>query len=107
MEGLNLWTDNFDQRLDSMAFNSQLSGEITIGIFGAKHSMTLLKNIAVESGLRLDYNSQSWFFFPLPRLSLMYTPTNRLTFRTGGGLGYKTPTVILQEEAETRAIPKS
>ncbi|MGM0581223.1 MAG: TonB-dependent receptor [Bacteroidota bacterium] len=95
--GLNLWTDNFDQSLDSMAFNHSFQ-EYTTGVF-LQNTYDFTKNIAVESGLRLDYNNQ-YGFFPLPRLSLMYTPTNSLTFRMGGGLGYKTPTVF-SEEAET------
>jgi iron complex outermembrane receptor protein len=96
--GLNLWTDNFDQSLDSMAFDHSFK-EYTAGVF-LQNTYDFTENIAVESGIRLDYNNQ-YGFFPLPRLSLMYTPTNSLTFRMGGGLGYKTPTVF-SEEAETR-----
>ncbi|MEC8884952.1 MAG: TonB-dependent receptor, partial [Bacteroidota bacterium] len=35
--------------------------------------------------------------FVLPRLSLMFEPTNLLTFRIGGGMGYKTPTVFTED----------
>lgn len=96
--GLNLWTDDFKQNQDSNAFNHSFQ-EYTTGIF-MQNTYDFAENIAVESGLRLDYNNQ-YGFFPLPRLSVMYHPTTRLTFRMGGGLGYKTPTVF-SEEAETR-----
>jgi iron complex outermembrane receptor protein len=95
--GLNLWTDNFDQSEGGSGFNHNFQ-ENTAGIF-LQNTYDFSENIAVESGLRLDYNNQ-YGFFPLPRLSLMYNPTTQLTFRMGGGLGYKTPTVF-SEEAET------
>ena len=96
--GLNLWTDNFDQSQGGSGFNHNFQ-ENTAGIF-LQNTYDFSDNIAVESGLRLDYNNQ-YGFFPLPRLSVMYNPTTELTFRMGGGLGYKTPTVF-SEEAETR-----
>lgn len=41
--------------------------------------------------------------FILPRLSLLYKVTDKLTSRVGGGLGYKTPT-IFSEDAEEKAF---
>ena len=48
--------------------------------------------------MRVDYQSD-YDVFVLPRISLLFEPTERLTFRLGGGIGYKTPTVF-SEEAE-------
>ena len=52
--------------------------------------------------MRFDLtNSNS--IFVLPRLSLLYKITDKLTSRIGGGLGYKAPT-IFSEDAEEKAF---
>jgi outer membrane receptor for ferrienterochelin and colicins len=48
--------------------------------------------------VRLDY-SEKWGLFPLPKVSILYKATDKLTTRLGGGLGYKIPD-IFTEEAE-------
>ena len=95
--GLNLWTEDFDQNLDGMSYNHGFE-EYTSGVF-VQNTFDFSETIAVESGFRLDYNNLNGFF-PLPRISIMYSPGNNLTMRAGGGLGYKSPTVF-SEEAET------
>ncbi|UII25832.1 TonB-dependent receptor [Fulvivirga maritima] len=94
--GLNLWTDRFTQ-------NDVTTGEpldytqTTWGAF-AQNTWNPLAQLAIETGLRTDYQTDYGLFI-LPRISIMYTPINKLTMRLGGGLGYKTPT-IFAEEAE-------
>ena len=94
--GLNLWTDKFIQ---SNGFNGQnLSFSNTILGGFIQNTWSINNRWSMETGLRSDYHS-NYGFFALPRLSLMVQPTEALTFRLGGGLGYKTPT-IFSEDAE-------
>lgn len=94
--GLNLWTESFKQ--EAPDGNNQLDfDETTVGIF-AQNTSNISQKIILETGLRFDLHSEYGSFL-LPRLSLMYKPNTELTFRLGGGLGYKTPTVF-SEEAE-------
>ena len=92
--GANLYTINFDEIADSLERDNN---EITQGIF-ANNIFDLSKKVALETGMRLDY-SDKWGLFPLPKVSILYKATNKLTTRLGGGLGYKIPD-IFTEEAE-------
>ena len=94
--GLNLWTDKFRQ--SEGAPDQDLSfTDATLGGF-VQNTWKLLSQWTLESGFRLDYqNRYGWF--PLPRFSLLFDPVSSWTFRLGGGLGYKIPTVF-SEEAE-------
>lgn len=50
----------------------------------------------VEAGIRADY-STTYDDFVLPRLSLLYKFTDQFSARLGGGLGYKLPTLFVEE----------
>jgi outer membrane receptor for ferrienterochelin and colicins len=94
--GVNLWTENFDQNQGD--FINPLDYQLnTVGAF-AQNIWNLAERWTLESGFRLDYQ-QDYGLFPLPKISLMVEPSESLTFRLGGGLGYKSPTVF-SEEAE-------
>lgn len=94
--GFNLWTDKFTQHQGtenvSLDYNQTIAGVFVQNIWNASEEWTL------ESGFRLDHVSDEGLL-ALPRLSLMYEPNQQFTFRLGGGLGYKTPTVF-SEDAE-------
>lgn len=96
--GINLWTDQFKQMEGSpnqdLGFNHN-----TVGLF-AQNIWNMTDFWTLESGFRLDYHNE-YGLFPLPKLSIMFDPEKDLTFRLGGGLGYKTPTVF-SEDAEKR-----
>ncbi|MDN5215885.1 TonB-dependent receptor [Fulvivirgaceae bacterium BMA12] len=94
--GLNLWTDRFEQ---TDGDNGQDLGfsDATMGVF-AQNIWNLDDQWVLETGLRLDYQTD-YGLFPLPRFSLMHKSSGQLTFRLGGGLGYKTPTAF-SEDAE-------
>jgi len=97
--GVNLWTDNFAQANPlGLPLDYTLN---TVGIF-AQNNLKLTKKLVIESGLRIDYNNQNDAFV-LPRLSVLYRFTDKLTSRIGGGFGYKAPT-LFSEEAETRSF---
>lgn len=94
--GFNLWTDRFEQNSGSDGQDLGFS-DATLGAF-AQNIWNLHHRWVLETGFRLDYQTE-YGLFPLPRFSLMHKPFRQLTFRLGGGLGYKTPTVF-SEDAE-------
>jgi outer membrane receptor for ferrienterochelin and colicins len=59
----------------------------------------ITEKFLVEAGIRFDYNT-TFDAFVLPRLSLLYKFTDHFSARLGGGLGYKLPTLFV-EETET------
>ena len=103
--GVNFVTDQFEERplVPSIALRNQ-----TLQTTGSY--LNLLKDLgsdwSVESGLRLDHvqaaspiskSKEEWFL--LPRISALYRASNRLTYRLGGGFGYRMPT-LFNEESE-------
>ncbi|WP_445381216.1 TonB-dependent receptor [Robiginitalea sp. IMCC43444] len=96
ISGLNLWTDQFRQSEGNPDEDLSYSNA-TLGGF-LQNTWNLHSLWTLEAGFRLDYQNQ-YGWFPLPRFSLMFNPASTWTFRLGGGLGYKTPTVF-SEEAE-------
>jgi outer membrane receptor for ferrienterochelin and colicins len=96
--GVNLWTDQFNQFEGSP--NQDLDFDNSTFGFFAQNIWNMTDIWTLETGFRIDYHSE-YGFFPLPRLSLMFEPQEELTFRLGGGLGYKAPTVF-SEDAEKR-----
>lgn len=92
--GINLWTDEFNQFNGSPNQNLDFANS-TFGAF-AQNIWSMTERWTLETGFRADYQSD-YGFFPLPRISVMFQPINALTFRLGGGLGYKTPTVFSED----------
>jgi len=90
--GLNLWTDSFDQNEgdNDLGFSESVVGGFAQNIWNIQPLWTL------ETGFRFDYHSE-YGTFALPRVSVMYEPAPELTFRLGGGLGYKAPTVFTED----------
>lgn len=97
--GGNLWTDRFTQ---SQPLTFPLDYQLTTAGLFAQNNFKPSEKTVVETGVRVDYNSQHDLFV-LPRISLMYKFTPKLTSRIGGGLGYKAPTVF-SEESESRSF---
>jgi outer membrane receptor for ferrienterochelin and colicins len=95
--GLNLWTDQFaEKRLNTN--NLRNYNLLTVGGF-IQNVYNASKKLTLETGLRLDYQNQYGAFL-LPRISALYRVNNGLSVRFGGGLGYKSPTIFIQESEE-------
>lgn len=92
--GLNLWTENFTQNpsFQSIVLDYQLN---TFGAF-VQNLWNISSKWTVESGLRVD-TQKDYGNFVLPKASVMFEPNELLTFRLGGGFGYKPPTVFTEE----------
>ena len=70
----------------------------TAGVF-VQNLWDLNREIAVESGLRTDWNSK-FGTFVLPRISLLCKISPKLNTRFGGGLGYQIPTLFIDTAEE-------
>lgn len=89
--GINLITENFSE--DST--KSHLKRDYnyyTAGIF-LQDDWKPTEKFTVQAGLRTDYQNK-FGLFVLPRLALMYKFTKNFYVRTGGGLGYKVPSIF-------------
>ncbi|MCW3074108.1 MAG: hypothetical protein JWP69_1177 [Flaviaesturariibacter sp.] len=67
----------------------------TYGVF-VQNTWSPMERFTLETGLRGDYVYEYGFEL-LPRISALLKATPQLTFRLGGGAGYKTPTVFNEE----------
>jgi len=94
--GSNLITDHFKELSQTVA-NPRDYQFNTFGIF-IQNTWQANEKLSIETGLRGDYVKQFGFDL-LPRIAVMLKANAQFTFRLGGGMGYKTPTVF-NEEAE-------
>ncbi len=92
--GINLWTDRFSQ--DAVDRPGDLDYQFTtVGAF-VQHTLNASEQFSVETGLRGDYHDKYGFFI-LPRVSGLLRVNNKLSLRLGGGMGYKAPTVFIED----------
>ena len=97
--GVDVRTDRFDQDAGGAEALDYAHG--SVGGF-VQDTWDLAPNVALESGLRVDWHSAHGAFV-LPRANLLVQPMQHMAVRVGGGLGYKAPTPFV-EEAEERAF---
>jgi len=92
--GINFVTDHFDeQQLTSTP--SRNYEQITTGMF-IQNNLIVSRKFSLETGLRGDY-VKDYGFVVLPRLSMLFKYSSKLSSRIGGGMGYKTPTIFTEE----------
>jgi outer membrane receptor for ferrienterochelin and colicins len=92
--GINFVTDQFEE-IQLTATPSRNYEQITTGIF-IQNSFRVSDKFSMETGLRGDYVKDHGFAF-LPRLSMLFKFTPKLSSRIGGGMGYKTPNIFTEE----------
>lgn len=92
--GANFYSDNFweDSLQSPILRNEEFK---TIGGF-ANYNVDIGKMVALEAGFRGDYVFDQKFL-ALPRVSMLFKWTQKLTTRIGGGMGYRNPTIFNQE----------
>lgn len=96
--GANFYTDKFTETPKSNSILRTYENN-TAGIF-VQNTWFANKIINIETGMRTDFNTNYDLFF-LPRISALLKINKHLSSRIGGGLGYKLPTMFI-EEAEVR-----
>lgn len=92
--GGNYLFDRFIENKDSSNVNRNQTLN-TVSLY-VQDNWDITKKFLLEAGVRLDYNTH-YKVFVLPRLSLLYKFTNQFSARLGGGLGYKLPTLFVEE----------
>jgi len=92
--GINFVTDHFEE-VQLTATPSRNYEQITTGLF-IQNNLKVSDKFSMETGLRGDY-VKDYGFAVLPRLSMLFKFSSRLSSRIGGGMGYKTPTVFTEE----------
>ena len=92
--GVNLLDDIFDE-VSHTTLPARNSDLLTLGTF-LQNNTALNDRFEFEAGVRYDYVN-NYGSALLPRLSLLYKITDRLTSRLGGGMGYKAPTIFTEE----------
>lgn len=97
--GLNVVYDKFLQKEFTTNINQE---SFTSGIY-AQDTWDISERVKMESGLRIDnvqysninYNKNKTF--ALPRLSVLFKITDKISSRIGAGLGYKVPTIFTEQ----------
>lgn len=92
--GINLWTDRFTQeKIDTTSAVDY--SHTTLGAF-IQNTWNISELLALETGIRGDYQNEYGFFF-LPRISTLIRFSTDFSIRLGGGLGYKSPSVFTED----------
>ena len=97
--GFNAVYDRFKENSDNSNLAKRNETRTTVGAY-VQDNFDITKKMSLEAGFRLDA-VKDYGVFALPRVSLLYRFTDKLSSRASFGLGYKTPS-IFTEEAETR-----
>ncbi len=94
ISGINFYSDDFKE---TSIYTPGLRNEklMTTGAF-VNYTFDIGKKISFESGLRGDYTLDNDFHL-LPRLSILFKWTEKLTTRIGGGAGYRNASIFNQE----------
>ncbi|MBC8182895.1 TonB-dependent receptor [candidate division KSB1 bacterium] len=100
--GLNFISDAFDENKNISKAAQPLDYDYyTPGIF-AQDDWNITQKFILQTGTRLDFNNKYGTFF-LPRFSVLYKFSDRLSSRVGYSPGYKLPTTFTSD-AEARAF---
>jgi iron complex outermembrane receptor protein len=92
--GVNLITDEFKEiPLTSTPLRNY--NQLTAGFF-VQNNWSVNSKLSLETGLRSDF-VKNYGAALLPRISVLYKFSSKLTSRIGGGLGYKAPTLFTEE----------
>lgn len=92
--GANFLSDNFAET-QYTEFPLRDYAQNTLGAF-IQNNWTVTEPVTIESGLRLDY-VDGYGAVLLPRISILTRISEQFTSRLGGGFGYKTPTIFIEE----------
>jgi outer membrane receptor for ferrienterochelin and colicins len=96
--GGNMLYEKFRQEISSI----QNTQSFTAGAY-FQDTWDIMDKIKIESGVRSDYvwykniNYNKSQTFLLPRISVLFKITNKLSSRIGGGMGYKLPTIFTEQ----------
>lgn len=90
--GANFVHDSFKEGTGGLDRDQTLN---TISVY-AQDNWDISQKFLLEGGLRFDHNL-TYGTFVLPRLSALYKINEKFSVRLGSGLGYKAPTLFVEE----------
>ena len=90
--------DRFDEDSLDLAIPARDESRNTFGGY-IQDTIDVTEKLSVEAGFRLDHSTR-YGTFALPRVSLLYRFTDKLSSRVGFGLGNKTPTIFTEDSEE-------
>ena len=90
--------NRFDEEPAASDFPQRDESRTTFGGY-VQDTIDVTERLSVEAGFRLDH-ARDYGTFALPRVSVLYRFTDKLTSRVGFGLGYKTPTIFTEDAEE-------
>jgi iron complex outermembrane receptor protein/outer membrane receptor for ferrienterochelin and colicins len=96
--GFNAVYDQFKENSNNTNLARRNETRTTVGGY-VQDNFDITEKLSLEAGFRLDA-VKDYGVFALPRVSLLYRFTDKLSSRASFGLGYKAPS-IFTEEAET------
>lgn len=92
--GVNSWTDRFDEK--KIAFGNDRSySQPIVGLF-AQNTTRFSSRFELEAGIRTDFVAD-YGVTVLPRISGLFTISDKLSSRLGAGMGYKVPDIFTEE----------
>lgn len=92
--GINVLTDQFKETSLASSILRNYN-QITLGAF-IQNTWNTYEWLTLETGLRADF-VKDYGLALLPRISVLFKITPKLTTRLGGGFGYKAPTIFTEE----------
>jgi outer membrane receptor for ferrienterochelin and colicins len=102
--GLNYTAETFlITKSDALFFHNYSYS--TAGCF-VQDDWQVLKKVSLQAGLRYDHHNTFGDFF-LPRISIFYKPTQKLSIRFASGTGYKTPNLFDLTDPQINMLPVS
>ena len=99
--GINLVTDHFEEENLSLVPSRNYT-QVTTGLF-VQNNFKATEKFSLETGVRGDYVIDYGFAF-LPRISMLFKITPKLSSRIGGGMGYKAPTIFSEESERIQYV---
>ena len=90
--------NRFDEDATSSTVFVRDESHTTVGGY-VQDTFDVTERLSLEAGFLLDH-AKDYGTFALPRVSVLYRFTDKLSSRVGFGLGYKTPTIFTEESEE-------
>ncbi|NOT51469.1 MAG: TonB-dependent receptor [Chitinophagaceae bacterium] len=92
--GMNLTGENLDKKLPDSTFITDYN-HFAVGLF-LQDDWRINSKLTIETGFRTDFHN-IYKAFLLPRFSVLYKMSRRLTLRFGGGIGYRIPSIFTSD----------
>ena len=90
--------DQFRENSSDVALLHRDETTTAVGAF-VQDTIDITSKLVLDAGVRFDF-TRNYGTFVLPRVSVLYRFSDKVTSRIGFGLGYKTPTMFTEDAEE-------